>query len=322
MLSGVLLIVIGIIFVLTGTVSGTGNALNSQSNTFSSSVSIDIVKQFTPNLAIAHPTGNVPDTDVFPCCVSNGATEQCTAIKDNTAVLFHMDQSAGTQVLDNTVAARHGTCVGMGANCRWAAGMSGNGVDFRGGSETVQLTGLAVDTSAGPKKNAVEFWMYWRGTEGQMPFGWGNAYDLYFAASSFGFNNGCSNVEGYAYAADLANNWHHVVAVFPNAEPVTDASAELWIDGVKKTITHRTPAVNPNCATTVTTSAFISGWGADGGYKFNGIIDEFAIYSKPLTATQIQAHFAAGAAKFYNHCTVTALNCPSGMFNRGKGECA
>jgi hypothetical protein len=45
----------------------------------------------------------------------------------------------------------------------------------------------------------------------------------------------------------------------------------------------------------VTTTANISGWGSDANYKFNGFIQDVAIYNGALSQARIQAHYAAGA---------------------------
>jgi len=72
MLSGVLLIVILIIFILQGTLSGTNNTLGAQQNTYNASVSADIVPQYTQCLIITTATGNVNGPS-YPCCMLNGA---------------------------------------------------------------------------------------------------------------------------------------------------------------------------------------------------------------------------------------------------------
>jgi len=70
MLSGVLLIVILIIFILQGTLAGTNNTMAAQQNTFNSSVSIDVVPQYTQCLAVTSSANGVTGA---PCCLLNGA---------------------------------------------------------------------------------------------------------------------------------------------------------------------------------------------------------------------------------------------------------
>jgi len=80
MLSGVLLIVILIIFILQGTLAGTNNTMAAQQGTFNSSVSVQIVPQYIANLVVTSNTGGI-NGPRFPCCalnngsVASGATQ-------------------------------------------------------------------------------------------------------------------------------------------------------------------------------------------------------------------------------------------------------
>jgi len=326
MLSGVLLIVVTITFVMQGAIAGANNTLGSQANTFNSTVGVQIVSQVAPNLGAVQATGDLASNESYPCCISNGATSQCTVIPDYTAVLFHMDQASGSSVIDNTTRGVNGAC-GTGssssfspANCLWAAGKTGNAVDTAG-NVYVRMTNLDVDLSTGPKKNSVEFWMYWRGTSSQMPFGWNSCYNLYLSGTFFGINTGSSNVEGIGNNAFLVNSWHHIVAIFPNGVTVNNDTAELWIDGTRQDIIHQTGSLGSSSASS---NAVISGYytAAATNYRFNGLIDEFAIYSRQLSPTQIQQHYQKGVARFYNQCSVDSISCPLGQFNQGTGKCA
>ncbi len=80
MLSGVLLIVILIIFILQGTITGTNNTMGTQQNTLNSTVNVDIVPQYTQCLIVTSATGSITGPS-YPCCVLNGAANlaACTA---------------------------------------------------------------------------------------------------------------------------------------------------------------------------------------------------------------------------------------------------
>ncbi len=78
MLSGVLLIVILIIFILQGTLSGANNTMSSQQNTYNSSVTIDVVPPYTQCLIVTTDGNGITGA---PCCsVGTGALTlaQCT----------------------------------------------------------------------------------------------------------------------------------------------------------------------------------------------------------------------------------------------------
>ncbi|MBN8604209.1 MAG: cadherin domain-containing protein, partial [Planctomycetes bacterium] len=157
-------------------------------------------------------------------------------------------------------------------------GFDNQSLEFFGNGGTVSLTNLGVDTTAG-SKTTVEFWMYWNGGESQMPFGF-NAYDLYFASGKFGFNTANSDIYGIS-SAGLANGWHHVAAVFTNGNVTQN---QLFIDGVAQTLSQQ---LSTPISRTVSTSAAISGWATDVGYKFAGKLDELRIWNGARTADQI-----------------------------------
>ena len=155
------------------------------------------------------------------------------------------------------------------------------GMQFNGGSDSVGITGLPVNTAAGGK-NTVSFWMYWEGTQIQMPIGF-NQYGLCFNSGWFGFNTGNSDVVGIA-SAPLANRWVFVTAVFTNGTN-SAANNKLYIDGVQQSIATR---IGSPSSGTATSNFRISGWGYSNMYRFNGKIRDVAVWNRELTSTEIQ----------------------------------
>ena len=158
---------------------------------------------------------------------------------------------------------------------------------FTGGG-SVQLTGLPVDTSDGAQ-TSVSFWMFWDGTSGTMPIGWGS-YDLYFGGGGLGFNTGNSDVFGLS-PVGLNNGWHHVVAVFTNKSV---ASNKLYIDGISRTLSLQYGLTNlpDNTRALVTSQLNLGGWGNNTAYRFSGRLDEVKVYKGALTQSQINALYA------------------------------
>ncbi|MGQ8871917.1 LamG domain-containing protein [Paenibacillus sp. TSA_86.1] len=146
--------------------------------------------------------------------------------------------------------------------------------------QRVQIDATGVNLALGAQ-NTVEFWMYWRGVDGVMPFGWSN-YDLYFASGGFGFNTNNGDVLGIP-SASLANKWVHVAGVFYNGVP-NATNVELYIDGVKQVISNRNAS---NVNRSVTNVAWIGGFGGSGSYLFNGYIRNFRIWNRKLSAAEI-----------------------------------
>ncbi|GAA3444448.1 hypothetical protein GCM10018955_38860 [Planomonospora venezuelensis] len=100
--------------------------------------------------------------------------------------------------------------------------------------------------------------------------------------------------------------WHHVVLT------LTGTEQKMFLDGQQAGVLTGTPATGwPNTA--VVGTGTISGtWPsapASGAFPFNGQIDEVALYAKPLTAAEVQGHYAARAAVPYK---LTKITLPSG----------
>lgn len=146
----------------------------------------------------------------------------------------------------------------------------------------VNLSGLPISTTAGAQ-TSVAFWMYWDGTTSVMPIGW-QYYDLWLAYGGIGFNTSSSDLLGTS-SSDLANGWHHVVAVFTNGDVSKNL---LYIDGVAKTLTDQSGGRTPNNSRAVVQSTLrIGGWGGDGNYRFAGRIDELKVFNGAVNPAQV-----------------------------------
>ena len=156
------------------------------------------------------------------------------------------------------------------------------GAQFSGG--TLNISGLPTSTTTGDK-TSVSFWMYWDGTNSVMPMGW-TYHDLWFNAGSFGFNSWNSDIYGIS-SSGLANSWHHVVAIFSNNQMTNN---ELYINGVKQTLTQRTSSPN-NSRAVVNSSLRIGGVTNTSSYRFSGAIDEFKIYNSALSQAEVTTDF-------------------------------
>jgi len=161
------------------------------------------------------------------------------------------------------------------------------------GDDYVRINNVQVNTTSGAK-NTVEFWMKWTGYDSVMPMGWATTYDLWLRSGCFGFNTGQSNVLGISWDG-LANNWVHVAAIFYNGVP-SSTNNELYINGVKKGLNWCLGSTGSSRS--VTSTVQISGWAYGAGYLFRGIIDEVRIYSRGLTALEIQKRYTEGLEKF------------------------
>lgn len=208
---------------------------------------------------------------------------------------YRLEEDAWTgasgEVKDSSGNNRHGTAFGVplpGMDTSSPARGGNPGTCDYGvfGGNALSLSGLPVDTSPGAK-TSVAFWMYWDGGNNVMPIGW-NVHDLWLVSGVFGFNTGNSDVFGIS-SSGLANGWHHVVAVFTNGAV---ASNELYIDGVKQTLTQRLSSPN-NGNAYVRSTLQVSGWGANSGYRFSGHIDDVKVYNGALSQAEVNAAYTA-----------------------------
>jgi uncharacterized repeat protein (TIGR01451 family) len=190
------------------------------------------------------------------------------------------------QMKDSTSSGNWGTTAGGMTAGQSVAGRIGKAVQLDGTDDSVTVDNIAVDTTA-LHRNTVEFWMYWGGADGQVPLGWNTPYNLLLQGDGFGFSTDDGNIEGFSGTAPLANSWHHVVAVFPNAAP-DDTNAELWVDGQKKVITHLFGS-GPSDRT-VTAKMLLGTLGA-GGSDFGGIIDEVRVSNLARSADWIKTSY-------------------------------
>jgi prepilin-type N-terminal cleavage/methylation domain-containing protein len=198
---------------------------------------------------------------------------------------WSFDEGTGTIAYDLSGYGNNGTLVN---GTTWVDGKIGKALSFDGSDDYLVADNIKVNTTQGAQ-NTVIFWMNWSGQNTVMPFGWNTSYDLFLYSNAFGFNTGCSNIEGFSGTSFLQNSWHNVAAVFYNGTP-SFPNVKLYIDGDGKSVTHQFGTI---CSGTVTNRIFVSGWGVNSGYKFNGLIDEVRVYNRALSDSEIKALYDA-----------------------------
>jgi uncharacterized delta-60 repeat protein len=171
--------------------------------------------------------------------------------------------------------------------------------DFAGGY--AELSGLDVDTTASGM-NTVSFWMYWDGENNVMPFSFAN-YNLWFTTATTGVHQGqivfgFNSNQGDAWASpasSLANRWVQVTAIFANNGV---ENSRIYLNGIEQTLVRSRST--PSAVRTVSSDALIGGFysgGVHSSYRFQGRLDELAIYNRALTSDEVFAQVASGLAK-------------------------
>jgi hypothetical protein len=190
----------------------------------------------------------------------------------------------------------NGTLVG---GATYVSGKVWQAFSFNGTSDLVS-TALQQNN---PQNFTLELWFKTTTTNGGVLIGFGNSqtgnsssYDRHFYMDNSGklhigmYNGGAKMVDSVASYND--GSWHHAAATVS-----LSSGSCLYVDGTLV-------ASNLTAITTANYNGWwrigqnnISGWpSTPSSYYFQGAIDEVSIYSRPLTATEIQAIYNAGSA--------------------------
>ncbi|MBA3365238.1 MAG: LamG domain-containing protein [Actinobacteria bacterium] len=214
-----------------------------------------------------------------------------TVLSHSPLGYWRLGETASTTAADETGRAPGSYVGGVTLDTAAALATDANrAVLLDGRDDSVSVTELAGVKLGAGEQNTVEFWMNWDGEAG-MPFGWSTPYDLLISPGSFGFNTGNGDLYGMS-SARLRNRWVHVAAVFTNGSPATN---KLYIDGVEQQLTQRQGV---SVSRTASTSARLGRGDYSASYYFGGRLDEFAIYARALSATELKSHYDAGASRY------------------------
>ncbi|MBT3182229.1 MAG: LamG domain-containing protein [Deltaproteobacteria bacterium] len=207
--------------------------------------------------------------------------------------LFHMNGSVGTigdgDVIPNT---SEGKAVGkvVGDPSIIKGGVYKEAIEFTdNGFVDIEDLSVSLDSDI---KSTVEFWFNWKGLD-STAFGWSEAYGLDLRHGCIGFKVGDSifgvNSESYV------GGWHHLAAVFSNSE-VSGEKVKLYLDGSDQALGSCYSTV-PTSKYSVATTARIGGLPHSNSVNFRGgLIDEFAIYNRELSASEIHSRYLRGIA--------------------------
>lgn len=153
---------------------------------------------------------------------------------------------------------------------------------------SLSFKNVKTDSRSG-KKNTVEFWMYWDGSNSSMPIGF-NRLNLYFINGYFGFNTGAGDVIGFP-SNKLKNKWVHVSAVFVNGDP-NDPSVKsqfkIYINGEEQELTSKffsSSTIHRNSI--IYSNVTLSGYTDNDLYKFTGKLAEVRVWDHERSKQQV-----------------------------------
>ena len=220
-----------------------------------------------------------------------------TAVLADAPFLFwRLDETSGTVVDDETSANRDGTLAGTGYTWGQAGALASESSD----RSLALSSGVATANTqvAGPARFSVEAWARTTSTSGGRVLGFGDGAgqtssgtvdrQLYVGTNGrayFGIGSAKTVMASTAVVND--GKWHHLVGTYTTGT----GGMRLYVDGALQT------------STTATTQTFngywragaeaMSGWTSNPGQYFVGNLEELAVYTTTLTATQVKAHYDA-----------------------------
>ena len=139
-------------------------------------------------------------------------------------------------------------------------------------------------------------------------------YDFSYALLLNPDNTIYASIDPWTYVtstnAVTTNAWHHIAMAYETNSETLNVYIDGQLDGT---------GWMENTSYTTTTPLLI-GYDGYGYYPFSGIIDEFAIYSRPLSASEILAIYNAGAAGKNNpNCATVPTNIVAWWSGDGNG---
>ena len=228
--------------------------------------------------------------------VANPVTLTVTPAWENPAALiYHMDQTpvAGAGAITEATAQTAGTMVGamLPAVVPGATGLTGNAWDFSAASAYLSVAPNPAVQSLGDYNQtfglSFSFWVKMTNNVNNASVcALNGLFKIYGNGNGLTYNAGgdllFNPLFSYATAALADTNWHHVVFT----TDFRNNSGAYYLDGVYQAGI----AVNTTLATNLTpnlTAALNIGADANGGNQWKGGLDEFAIYTKSLSAAEV-----------------------------------
>jgi parallel beta-helix repeat protein len=224
----------------------------------------------------------------------------------NTVMLLHLDENTSTTAYDASPYGNNGTLTNSPT---WATGKSGSALNFKGSNDYVDL---ANNINFSGNTWTFAFWFNFGGANAAAIGDQGmigkagntnTANDWWIERVRSGSTNNILrfqqiSVNAWDASAVFTDNsgWHHAALVL-NATNMT-----WYIDGVVNATFGAPP-------TLINSENLVLGyfWTTPGWRSYNGSIDEAAIYSRALSASEILVNYNAGKAKFTDWTNASKL---------------
>jgi len=196
---------------------------------------------------------------------------------------WKFDENTGTTASDSSGNGNNGTLSLSGAT--WTAGKIGNALSFDGINGYVN-TGNGASLNINGNQITIEAWVYTKSLsenyiiskfDGDTVT---SGYNLLLTSSNIYFRLG-SGTTGYQFVTAhgmSTNNWYHLVAVYDGTSMKIYKNGTVLSGSTSFSGTIGTNSLNVNIGQRV-----------DDSYRWNGYIDDFRIYNRALSASEILA---------------------------------
>lgn len=212
---------------------------------------------------------------------------------DNLVAYWKMDETTGDTLTDSSTQSNHGTRSNFGtAGNGWVSGKIGNGLSFDGNDDSVTIGDISTYDFDG-QSFSVAFWCYSaadhsgtilkKGT-GTVRTGYhfslvtGNEAELTYSDT---FSSGDHRTKSTTDATP-PNEWVHLTFVIDKV----NNTGKGYANAVEVFSTDITGIVNNAAGNTL-------GISSDGSWRYNGVLDDFRMYNRALTAEEIGIFYEA-----------------------------
>ncbi len=257
--------------------------------------------------------------DGYKIEVSNGSAHirQYPFLVSDVYSCYHLNETSGTTAVD-TANGRNGTLVN---NPTWASAKLNNGLTFvsTGSEQYVDFGNIASFERTNPF--SFELWFNTSQTTPSMlvckqDTSTSSGYSCYLNTGALQIrliNNWTNNK--IIKSGSIAYNdkvWHHLVVTYDGSSTADGILA--YVDGTNISLS----TVNDNLsATIVNTSSLLLAARGEHNYKFSGKIDEFIIYNRVITQSEVTYRYNSGTGKedLYQYNTSKPYIQPSTLFH-------
>jgi len=218
--------------------------------------------------------------------------------------LWHFDNGTGSHAIDSSGFNNNGTCKGGGGgDCNWTKGMFGPGILFDGSDDYVAInSGASV---SGLSQVSLSAWFRTDVLDSSQNYIYGEAisvggndrFGLYINTDNKLFFGGrAPDTDAYTTWVDstvtlTTDTWYHAVAIFDSSSDVHS----IYVNGDVQTNSVSEPSF-----TASDPIAPRIGARGDSAEKFDGTIDEVAIFNRSLSAEEVRDHYLGYSLRQYS----------------------